>query len=253
MNRASVHVQKFEPERQLRGCFNCLVLGHKHTGKSTLMKDILYRLHRQGYPRVVVFSGTEESNEFFSSCVPKPYIHSGADLDKLRSIVEVQRKVVASVKDAENKLGERPAVDTRLVVVLDDLMYKKGMTRSELFSEIFLNGRHWGITLIMSCQYVMLLDIACRSNVDYLFVLRETIPRNRAKIYENFFGVFQNKADFFQVLDACTQNYESLVLDNTSPNLTIDRCVFYYRGELTLPSFMFGGDRFQAWGMTPSA
>jgi hypothetical protein len=254
MNRSALHVKRFDPERQmmLKG-FNCLVLGHKHTGKSTLMKDLLYRLHCRGYPRVVVFSGTEESNEFFGSCVPNAYIHSGKDISKLQSIYDVQRKVVASVKEATHQLDDQPPVDTRLVIILDDLMYKKGMTKSELFSEIFLNGRHWGITLIMSCQYVMLLDIACRSNIDYLFVLRETIPRNRIKIYDNFFGVFGKKADFYQVLDACTQGYEALVLDNTSPNLTIDQCVFYYKAELQLPPFVFGDARFQAWAMVSRA
>lgn len=248
MNRSALHIKRFDPQQQLQGGFNCLVLGKKNTGKSTLIKDILFHLHRQGRPRVVVFSGTEESNEHFSSFVPHAYIHPGRDIDKLKDIIDIQRKVVSSVKTAKNELGHRPPVDTRLVIVLDDMSFRKGMSKTELFTEMFLNGRHWGITLILSSQYLMLLDIACRSNVDYLFVLRETIPRNRLKLYENFFGVFGKKADFFSVLDACTQNYEALVLDNTSPNLSIDKCVFYYRASVRLPTFTFGDDRFQAWG-----
>lgn len=246
MDRSSLHLKKFDPN-QMSDCFNMVVIGHKGCGKSTLMRDLLYRLHMKGYPRVVVFSGTEEGNSFYSRCVPKAYIHHGLDLEKFKSIIDVQRKIVASCRDAESRLGRPTNIDTRLILVLDDLMYKKTMTRSEIFSELFLNGRHWSISLILSTQYLMSLDIACRSNVDYLFVLREMIPRNRQKLYDNFFGIFPRKQDFYHVLDACTRNYEALVLDNTNPNIQVEKSVFWYRSTLDLPPFMFGNHRFQAW------
>lgn len=247
MNRSSLQLNRFDPCKQLASNFNMVVLGHKHTGKSTLMRDMIYRLHCSGVPRIVVFSGTEEGNDFFTKCIPKAYIHHGMDLEKLKRIVDVQRKIVASCKEAEAQLGRPPDVDTRLVIILDDLMYKKHMTRTELFGELFMNGRHWRITIILSCQYVMLLDTACRSNIDYLVCLREMIPKNRQKIYDNFFGMFPKKQDFYRVLDSCTQNYECMVLDNTQPNMEIERCIYWYKADLNLPPFMFGGERFRAW------
>lgn len=247
MDRSSLHLNHFNTSKQLGDCFNMVVLGHKHTGKSTLMRDIMYRLHSAGYPRVVVFSGTEEGNDFFQRCVPKAYIHHGMDLEKLKSIVDVQRKIISSCKEAETKLGRSANVDTRLVIVMDDLMYKRHMTRTELFGELFMNGRHWKITIILSCQYVMLLDTACRANVDYLFVLREMIPKNRQKIYDNFFGMFARKQEFYRVLDSCTTNYECLVLDNTQPNMAIEKCIYWYKAAIDLPEFLFGGPRFQSW------
>lgn len=247
MNRSSLHLNRFDPAKQLSDCFNMVVLGHKHTGKSTLMRDILYRLHLAGYPRVVVFSGTEEGNDFFQRCIPKAYIHHGLDLEKLKNIVDVQRKIVASCKEAEAQLGKSTKVDVRLVIVLDDLMYKRHMTRTELFGELFMNGRHWKITIILSCQYVMLLDTACRANVDYLFVLREMIPKNRQKIYDNFFGMFPRRQEFYHVLDSCTTDYECLVLDNTQPNMAIEKCIYWYKGQLSLPQFIFGGNSFHSW------
>lgn len=100
---------------------------------------------------------------------------------------------------------------------------------------MFMNGRHWKISIILSCQYIMLLDTACRSNTDYLFVLREMIPKNRIRIYDNFFGMFPRKQDFYHVLDSCTQNYECLVLDNTQPNMAIEKCIYWYKAEIKLP------------------
>ena len=247
MDRTSLQLSHFNPTKQLRDCFNMVVLGHKHTGKSTLMKDILYRLHIGGYPRVVVFSGTEEGNDFYQSIIPNAYIHAGLDLAKFKHIIDTQRKIVGSCKEAAQKLGCPTGVDTRLVIVLDDLMYKKHLTRTELFGELFMNGRHWNLTIILSCQYVMSLDTSCRANVDYLLVLRETIPKNRVKIYDNFFGVFEKKSDFYRVLDSCTENYECLVLDNTQPNTRVEKSIFWYKATLDLPKFVFGGTRFKSW------
>lgn len=245
MDRLSIN--KFDPMHQLTDCFNMVILGKRHTGKSTLLKDIIYRLNAKGYPRIVVFSGTEEGNEFFSSCVPKPYIHNGLDMDKFKAVIDVQRKIVTSCREAETQLGRPPDVDTRLVIILDDLMFKRNMTRNEVFSLIFLNGRHWKISVILTCQYMMSLDTACRANTDFLFVLRESIPKNRDKIFENWFGIFNSKKQFFHVLDHCTKDYEALVLDNTQPTMAVERCVFWYKGELNLPPFMFGGDKFKKW------
>ena len=241
MYRSSLQLHKFDPRGSLKKPFNMVILGHKHTGKSTLMRDILWNLHCNGFPRVVVFSGTEEGNEFYSSCIPSAYIHHGLDLDRLRYIVDTQRRVVTSCKQAGISM------DCRLVIVLDDLMYKRQVTRTELFGELFMNGRHWQITLILTCQYIMLLDIACRGNTDYLICLRETIPKNRQKIYENYFGMFTKKSDFFHVLDSCTQDYECLVLDNTQPNTDIEKCIHWYKALIDIPPFIFGGKRFQVF------
>ena len=54
---------------------------------------------------MVVFSGTEEGNDFYRQCIPNAYIHAGIDIEKLKSIIEVQRKIIGSCKEAEEKTG----------------------------------------------------------------------------------------------------------------------------------------------------
>jgi len=55
-----------------------------------------------------------------------------------------------------------------------------------------------------------------RTNVDYVFALRDNVRQNRENLYKAFFGVFPSFDTFCQVMDSCTENYECLVLDNTS-------------------------------------
>lgn len=222
-------------------CFNLAVFGARNTGKSTLVRDIIYRMHKKGYKRIVVFSGTEEANAGYANIVDPAVVHNGMDMEDFRTLYETQKRIVSSWREAMDKCPDQVKdIDVRLVIVLDDMMYRRHMTKSEIFSEIACNGRHYKIVLIITVQYVMSLDIVVRSNLDYVLVLRESIPRNMQKLHECFFGVFGKKDDFYRVLSACTENYECLVLDKTRPTNDIQSIVRWYKADPNLPPFVFG-------------
>lgn len=48
-------------------------IGKRDTGKSFLVRDLLF--HHNSIPVGQVISGTEAANEFYSSIVPKVFIH----------------------------------------------------------------------------------------------------------------------------------------------------------------------------------
>jgi hypothetical protein len=50
-----------------------VLIGRRDTGKSFLVKDLLY--HHQDIPVGLVISGTEIVNNFYSQIVPKLFIH----------------------------------------------------------------------------------------------------------------------------------------------------------------------------------
>ena len=95
-----------------------------------------------------------------------------------------------------------------------------------------MNGRHWKLFFMLTMQYCMDLTPDLRANVDYVFVLRENVIQNREKLYKTFFGIFPNFDSFNQVMDQCTENYECLVLDNTSKSNKVEDCVYYYKGKM---------------------
>ena len=70
--------------------------------------------------------------------------------------------------------------------------------------------------------------------------MKENTIQNRLKLYNMFFGVFESFEDFSAVLDRCTQNYETLVLDNTMQTTDISDCIFWYKAELTHDDFKLG-------------
>ena len=90
-------------------------------------------------------------------------------------------------------------------------------------------------------QYCMDLTPDLRANVDYVFILRENVIQNREKLYKSFFGIFPTFQMFNQVMDSCTENYECLVLDNTSKSNKIQDCVFWYKATVR-KNFRIGSD-----------
>lgn len=242
----ALEIPRFDPKRLCHRPFTMCLIARRHSGKTNLIKDLLYHLHCSGYPRCVVFNGTEEGNEEYGRILPRAYVHGGHfRLEKLQKIVDTQKVIVKACRKTQRECQVDPGVDTRLLVVLDDLMFQKNITRCELFNELFFNGRHWNISLILSSQYVMSLDIGCRSNVDYLVCLQEQIPRNRQKLYDNFFGMFDDKKDFFRVLDWCTRDYSCMILDSTTNSMSIEDSIRWYRAQYPVPAFTFGSSTYK--------
>ena len=50
-----------------------IFIGRRRTGKSTLVRDLLF--HHQEMPLGTVISGTEESNSFYGKMIPPLFIH----------------------------------------------------------------------------------------------------------------------------------------------------------------------------------
>ena len=51
----------------------CIFIGRRRTGKSTLVRDLLFQ--HQTMPFGTVISGTEESNHFYKQLIPPLFIH----------------------------------------------------------------------------------------------------------------------------------------------------------------------------------
>lgn len=224
----TLNLSAFDVKQCCTKLFNAIVVGKKHTGKSTLIQDILFYLSKNGVPRACVFSGTEESNGFYKQFVPGTFIFDDKDVEsRLEVIVENQKKLAM-----QKQLGEvDPRLDTRIVIVLDDVGYKKDVLKSEIIRQIFMNGRHHHVILIVACQYCMDVGVDLRTNVDYVYVLKQNSVSSIKNLHENYFGTFDKRKEFQTVLDACTQNYQCLVLDNTRPSTMVSDVCFWYKAK----------------------
>ncbi len=205
-----------------------VLLGKRDTGKSFLVRDLLY--YHQDIPIGTVISGTEEGNGFYTKMVPKLFIHNEYNTAIIENVLKRQRTVLKQVKK-EMDTFKRSSIDPRAFVILDDCLYDATWTRDKLMRLLFMNGRHWKIMLVITMQYPLGIPPTLRTNIDFVFILRENYIANRKRIYENYAGMFPTFESFCQVMDQCTENFECLVINNNSKSNKLQDQVFWYKAD----------------------
>lgn len=203
-------------------------IGRRDTGKSVLVRDLLY--YHQNIPIGTIISGTESGNGFYSSIVPKLFIHEKYDSSIIDKVMTRQRSLIRQIKK-DKEMSRVNVEDPRTFVILDDCLYDDRWTRDVLMRELFMNGRHWKVMLIICMQYPMGLPPNLRTNIDYVFILRENVMSNRKRIYINYASMFPTFESFCSILDSCTENYECLVIDNNSKSNRLQDQIFWYKAE----------------------
>lgn len=218
----AIRVRKFNPStiKESRIIF---ILGKRHTGKSVLMKDLLSQMPRPDF--VLAMAPTEDTLRMFREFVPETCVFDHFSQEKLERTVTLQRELV--------NRGKKRTV----LILLDDCLYQKNVLRSTAMRSIFFNGRHDNISLVCAAQYMMDVDVSLRTNIDYIFTMRETILMNRQKLYKYYFGQFRKFDDFDKVMGACTQNYKCLVLDGTVSSTSPTDSVMWYKASTSIPEF----------------
>ena len=205
-----------------------VLIGKRDTGKSFLVRDLLY--YQQEIPIGTVISGTEEGNGFYGKMVPKLFIHNEYNTAIIENILKRQRTVLKQIKK-EMETYKRSTIDPRAFVILDDCLYDNTWSRDKMMRLLFMNGRHWKVMLVITMQYPLGIPPTLRTNIDYVFILRENYIANRKRIYENYAGMFPTFEAFCQVMDQCTENYECLVINNNSKSNKLHDQVFWYKAD----------------------
>ena len=205
-----------------------VLIGRRDTGKSFLVRDLLY--YHQDIPIGTVISGTEAGNGFYGQHVPKLFIHDEYNSPIIENILKRQKMVLKQIRNETTNYG-RSNIDPRAFVIMDDCLYDNTWSRDKVMRLLFMNGRHWKIMLIITMQYPLGVPPNLRTNIDYVFILREPYISNRKRIYENYAGMFPTFESFCQVMDQCTENYECLVIDNNAKSNRLEDLIFWYKAE----------------------
>jgi hypothetical protein len=202
-----------------------MLLGKRNTGKSVLAKFVLANFpHKFDYG--IAFTPTESSAAMFAEFMPRSCIYDAMRPDVLETMMAHQRAA-----------GDKKR---SLFCVLDDCMYDKAAMRDKAVRDVFMNGRHQKITLILTSQYLMDLTPDLRNNVDYAFCLRDNVVSSRTKLYSAFFGIVPTYAEFAKIMLAATESHGAIVFDNTNPTNCVSDCIFWYRASVVTSECFLG-------------
>ena len=200
-----------------------VLIGKRDTGKSFLCRDILY--HHSQIPVGQVISGTEGANQFYSKIVPKLFIHDEFKSEIVQNVLKRQKTMIDKINKGE------AGVDPRAFLILDDCLYDNSWAKDKWMRSVFMNGRHYKLLFLLTMQYALGIPPNLRTNIDYVFILRENYVSNRKRLYEHYAGMFPNFDMFCQVMDQCTEDFECLVINNNAKSNKLEDQVFWYKAS----------------------
>jgi hypothetical protein len=222
-----LELKKFDPSK-IASDSVVVFIGKRNTGKSYCMKDIL-NFHRD-IPVGVVVSPTERANGYFEKFIPKMLIYDECEEGTLKKFLDRQISITTERKK-EIKLRGNSQIDARSFLILDDCLYDKRWINNVNIRSIFMNGRHYKIFFLITMQHALGLPPVLRNNIDYIFIFRNNILKEKQKIYDNYAGMFPSFEAFNQVMNQTTENFECLVIDNKIQSNKLQDQVFWYKAS----------------------
>lgn len=209
--------------RFLLGSFDVV----RNTGKSTLITSLLYA-KKHIFPSALVISGTEDSNHHYQKIIPDSFIYNKYDEEVIETFVRRQ------------KIAKEHLSNPWSVLLLDDCTDDPKVFARPLQQGLYKNGRHWKMLYILSLQYGMDIRPVIRTNIDGVFILRESNLRNRKILWENYAGCIPDFQDFCSIMDQITDDYTALYVNNATQSNDLRDCIFWYKAPMINKKWRFG-------------
>ena len=113
--------------------------------------------------------------------MPSCFIHGEYHESIIQNYLNRQKKITKAWKQQMDSTGDS-SVDPRGFLILDDCLYDQSWVKSKDVRSLFMNGRHYKSMFIITMQYALGIPPNLRTNIDYVFLLRENIVRKQKTI-----------------------------------------------------------------------
>jgi len=209
-----------------------------NSGKSTILNSLVYS-KRHLLPVGRVFCGTQTSTGGFSGMFPEPFIYDGLSVNDLGPIESyIKRQILA------RRYLVPPYSNPWSLEYIDDCLDDVKCFAKPPFQKIYKNGRHYKTLHIMSVQFCLDLKPNVRNSIDGSFIMQETVPETRKKLWNNYAGALATEYDYWDfndIMDEITGDHTAIYFHNLTESNKIEDKVFYYKADRSkLKDFRFG-------------
>ncbi len=224
------HKDPLSSEAKKEGQKKILLSGRPKSGKSFLIKHLLYEF-RNIYPAAVVFSGSEEASGDFANFIPSTFIHGELDKKDMTPMTNVMKRQLFARKHLQNPW---------LIVVLDDCFGSPDFLQTKEMRNFFKNGRHYCNFSITASQHLGDVKSDIKSCVDGIFIFKDPNLNSKRRLWENFGGVVPTFGEFNDILEKLTQDHGCMYIDCQSLSSKIEECIFWYKAKAVPSDWKFG-------------
>jgi len=176
----------------------------RRSGKSTLLKHIV-ESEMNKFDKIFLFCPTEEINNFYSDVVKTDCIFNNYNEEWIENLIKQMTNYYKNKKANEK--------DKKVLLILDDCVSDVKLQSSNTFKKIFTRGRHIGISLVITTQYLNLIPSVARTNADFVVVGQLNSQSIKLMCDEYKAGSISNKT-FEKLYYSNTNDYKFLVINN---------------------------------------
>lgn len=209
---------------KLAQCCTISILGKRRTGKTTWATHIAQYIHSRVF---VVMCGNKDNMTEWQQLVAPLYVRSKCT-NYLQNLRDFQDERCSRFS---NKQMEIPS-SHRVTLIFDDCGYDRKFMHSEIMKDLLSNGRHYGMYIIILCQYLNQMHAVNRDQLDYIGILYTANVSNMKKLYNEFMNVCDFRT-FKAIVQGVTSNRGMCWIDNTTTTNTVEETVFF--AQLQLP------------------
>jgi hypothetical protein len=199
-----------------------VVCGKPKSGKSHLIKCVLHKI-RKLYPYGLVFTKTSFTQGY--DFVPKQFIHTKYNPVALENLLTIQRS---------NRTAEGASIHNALIL-FDDCLDGAAF-KSQLFTDLCTQYRHYGISLIISTQYIYKIPPTLRETAKYAAIFRQSAYKTIEACYESF-GQHFTKDEWRSYLMHNTGDYRFIFITLDSPSENRSEIYCISKAPDTVPKF----------------
>ena len=191
--------------------FTSFIIAPKNCGKSLLLKTFLHS-QRNRFLYGLLASQTEGQTGFFKEFCPKSLIRIGYKPSYPERLL----------KRGEQLSERRVTPDKKQTLLLADDCLTDLKRNDEATKKCFFNGRHYGISTVITSQYPSLIPNDWRENCDYFFIGPLRGNNARECMYKMVESIFPSKELFYNYLNKYTRNYKFLVVQLTTEGQVLE-------------------------------
>lgn len=181
-----------------------IINGSVHSGKSTLIMNLLYNdsFYKDVFDKVVVISPTVQNDTTLR------FLNEDDDVIKIFDQLECIDDILESIVDFQkDEIKKDKSIHTLLI--LDDMLgYIK---QHSYLSNLCTRYRHWKLSLIITTQSFRSIPCVVRTNALWYIIFATHNDKESEKIIEEFGGLIPNFKTVF--LEATDKSYSFLYLD----------------------------------------
>lgn len=238
-------IDDFDPSSMLnREALNALYVGPTNSGKTTALFETLRHLGPK-VDQVIVFCPTEDTIKEFRRHAPNCTIHSTFSIEKLREVIEAQRKIGALHRAPPGMLDGPPVELPYTVIILDDFGFDKKMLACKEMNYLLMNGRHDHFLFFMTLQYIMGFPKSLRGQIGMVVAYPYKDLESRDVLRKNILGVFRNDREMQDAFNELAPHEGLVVMKNGvhRPGVVAkpqDVDIFGFLPPYPIPEFLMG-------------